>query len=108
MAINTTQFMNDLAQFNKNATKNGKFYNSELRSILDKHAHQRERKNTIRATLPWFTEKSCHLKHATDQGKEDREETRLPTMITPSDMPNGPLENILDTCITNTSISIQK
>lgn len=62
MAINTTQFMNDLAQFNKNATKNEKFYNSELRSILDKHAHQRERKNTIRATLPWFTEKSCHLK----------------------------------------------
>lgn len=29
-------------------------------------------------------------------------------MITPSDMPNGPVENILDTCITNTSISIQK
>lgn len=44
MAINTTQFMNDLAQFNKNATKNEKFYNSELRSILDKHAHQREGK----------------------------------------------------------------
>lgn len=44
MAINTTQFMNDLAQFNKNATKNEKFYNSELQSILDKHAHQRERK----------------------------------------------------------------
>lgn len=29
-------------------------------------------------------------------------------MITPSDMPNGPVENILDTCLTNTSISIQK
>lgn len=62
-AINSTQFINDLVQFNKNATKHeklddlAKFYN-----ILDKHAPEKEKLVTIRPTLPWFTEESCRLK----------------------------------------------
>lgn len=47
-AINSTQFINDLVQFNKTATKHeklddfAKFYNSELRNVLDKHAPEKD------------------------------------------------------------------
>jgi exonuclease III len=66
--INTTNFLNDLTQFNADATKHhdpedlAKFYNSELRNILDKHAPEKEKLVTIRPTLPWFTEESNNLK----------------------------------------------
>ncbi|XP_062599561.1 uncharacterized protein LOC134261111 [Saccostrea cucullata] len=66
--IDETQFQADLIQFNESAIKyenledTAKFYNSELRNILDKHAPEKEKIVTIRPSLPWFTKESRLLK----------------------------------------------
>ena len=68
--INKENFATDLQQFNENAAlldkadDLAKFYNSKLKTILDKHAPEKEKYVTIRPTIPWFTDESTCFKRS--------------------------------------------